>query len=60
MKPRTAVGWLVATRVSSLLAFYFPREARPERTLDRAEKASQTDEFREPAVGRSEDPGCFS
>ena len=52
-------GRLVATRVSSILAFNIPREARPERTLDRGEKADQTDEFRESALGRSKDTGCF-
>ena len=50
----------MATRVLSVLAFNIPGEARPERTLERAEKADQTDEFRESVVGRSEDTGCLS
>ncbi len=55
----TNSGWVVATRVSSILAFNIPRETRPERTLDRAEKADQKDESRESALGRSKDTGCF-
>ena len=52
-------GGLVATRVSSILAFNIPREARPERALDRTEKADQTDEFRESTMGRCEDTRCL-
>ena len=51
--------WVVTTRFSSILAFNFSREGRSERTLDRAEKANQTDELRESIVGRSEDPRCL-
>ena len=47
----TNSGWVVATRVSSILAFNIPRETRPERTLDKAEKADQKDESRESAFG---------